>query len=356
MSENHYHSDTVTEKERNVIEIVLHHYDINVHNITKVRSVYKVESDKGTLCVKRVKHGRRKAQNGYHLVENLKKNNFYNTATYFKTFRGNYYVEYGKRIYYVTSWIEGTECNVSDINEAIGCVKLLAKFHNAVNSIDLSNIKLKNNLKNWPKIFYSNVLDIEKYKSYINRKVIKTQFDNLYNDYIDMYYQRGLTALTFLNNSNYYKLSKEANKQKSICHNSFYYQNIIKNHDEFYLIDLDSIMIDLQIIDLGNFIRRLMSKSEYHWDFKKAKILIEHYSSIRPVSTEELEIILSLLIFPYRFWKLGKKRYIKQKSWSEAKYLKKLNKLLKYSLEEQRFIESFMNYINLVRGNIRFDY
>ena len=92
---------------------------------------------------KRVKHGRRKAQNGYHLVENLKKNNFYNTATYFKTFRGNYYVEYGKRIYYVTSWIEGTECNVSDINEAIGCVKLLAKFHNAVNSIDLSNIKLK---------------------------------------------------------------------------------------------------------------------------------------------------------------------------------------------------------------------
>lgn len=73
MSENHYHSDTVTEKERNVIEIVLHHYDINVHNITKVRSVYKVESDKGTLCVKRVKHGRRKAQNGYHLVENLKK-------------------------------------------------------------------------------------------------------------------------------------------------------------------------------------------------------------------------------------------------------------------------------------------
>lgn len=355
MSENHYHSDTLTDKVRNIIEIVLHHYDINVHNITRVRSVYKVESDKGTLCVKRVKHGKRKAENGYFLVENLKKNNFHNTANYYKTFRGNYYVEYGKRIYYVTSWIEGTECDVGDINEAIGCVELLAKFHNSAKSIDLSNIRLKNNLKNWPKIFYTNVLDMEKYKSYINRKVIRTQFDTLYYDYIDMYYQRGLTALTFLNNSNYYKLSKEANNEKTICHNSFYYQNIIKKQDDYYLIDLDSVMIDLQIMDLGNFIRRLMSKSEYQWDFNKARILIEHYSSFRAISAEELEIILSLLIFPYRFWKLGKKRYVKHKGWSETKYLKKLNKILKYSLEEQRFIESFMNYINMVRGRISFN-
>lgn len=355
MSVKNYHSDRVTDKERNIIEIVLHHYDINIHNISKVRSVYKVESDKGTLCVKRAKNGRRKAQNGYYLVENLKKNNFYNTATYFRTYRGKYYVEYGKHIYYVTSWIDGTECNVSDINEAIGCVELLAKFHNAVASIDLSNIKLKNNLKNWPEIFYSNVLDLEKFKSYINRKVIRTQFDNLYYDYIDMYYHRGLTALTFLNSSNYYKLSKEANNQKSICHNSFYYQNIIKKGNQYYLIDLDSVIIDLQIMDLGNFIRRLMSKSEYHWDFSKAKILIEHYSLFKTVTVEDLELILSLLIFPYRFWKLGKKRYIKHKSWSETKYLKKLNKILKYSLDEQRFIESFMNYINMLKDRADFN-
>lgn len=352
MSENHYNSGGITEKVRNIIEIVLHHYDVNIHNITRVRSVYKVESDKGNLCVKRVKRGRRKAQNGYYLVENLKKSNFHNTATYYKTFRGNYYVEHGKRIYYVTSWIDGTECDVRDINEGIGCVELLAKFHNSVNSIDVSKLKLKNNLKNWPGIFYSSVLDMEKYKSYINRKVIKSQFDHLYYDYIDMYYQRGLTALTFLNNSNYYKLSREANIRKTICHNSFYYQNIIKKQDQYYLIDLDSVMIDLQIMDLGNFIRRLMHKSEYNWDFNKAKILIEHYSTFRSVSAEELEVILSLLIFPYRFWKLGKKRYVKQKGWSETKYLKKLNKILKYSLEEQRFIESFMNYINMVKNTI----
>ena len=74
-----------------------------------------------------------------------------------------------------------------------------------------------------------------------------------------------------LNTSQYYKLSKIANDKKIICNNSFYYHNIIKKEEEYFIVDFDSIMIDLQIIDLGKLIRRLMFKKAYGWNFYFAK-------------------------------------------------------------------------------------
>ena len=97
------------------------------------------------------------------------------------------------------------------------------------------------------------------------------------------------------------------------------------------MTDLDSITIDIHLNDLGNLIRRLMSKRSYKWDFNKAKILIEAYSSINKLDKNELEVMLALIIFPYKFWKLGKKRYIKHKDWDESKYMYKLTRLIRYT-------------------------
>lgn len=51
----------------------------------------------------------------------------------------------------------------------------------------------------------------------------------------------------------------------------FYYQNIIKKGREYYIIDLDNIIIDLQVNDLGKYIRRLMNKKAINGTLKKQK-------------------------------------------------------------------------------------
>ncbi len=146
-----------------------------------------------------------------------------------------------------------------------------------------------------------------------------------------------MVALSFLNKSDYYKLSKNAQKNKSLCHHSFYYQNIIKKGTEYYIIDLDSIIIDIQVNDLGKYIRRLMTKKSYQWDFEKARRIIEAYNSQNKLSKEELEVMLSLIIFPHKFWKLGKKRYIKHKHCLKPDIMKKLNKVIKYDAMQKNF-------------------
>ncbi len=113
---------------------------------------------------------------------------------------------------------------------------------------------------------------MDRFRNNIENKKIKNEFDITYKEHIDSFYERAMVALSFLNKSDYYKLSKDAQKNKSLCHHSFYYQNIIKKGTEYYIIDLDSIIIDLQVNDLGKYIRRLMTKKTINGILKKPKV------------------------------------------------------------------------------------
>lgn len=332
-------------KEKESLINVLNKYDFKVIDIYKSRSAYKVSTSSGNICLKKMKHGEYKASNGNMLVEYLISNGFSNIARYYKTKNGHLYVKSGKMIYYVTEWIDGIESDMNNIDEAIQCVKMLAQFHIASKKIDTSKFKIKNNLKNWSKIFKNDIDDLQRFKKIILRKRNKDDLDLSYLKHIDSFSNRGLAALSFLNESKYAKLSMKAYEDKTICHDSFYYQNIIKKNNTFYIVDLDSIIIDLQINDLGKLIRRLMFRKAYRWDFNKAKLLIESYTSINLLSKDELEAMLSLIIFPHKFWKLGKKRYVKDKSWNQTKYIHKLNRIIECDVLQQKFLEDYLDYL-----------
>jgi CotS family spore coat protein len=339
-------ANEITAKEKKLLLDVMGKYDFQVNNIIKARSAYKIETNKGNICLKRMRHGRDKAHNGNLLVKELSNNNFLNTSKYICTKEGLLFVNINKFVFYVTEWINGNECDLSNIAEAENCSKLLAEFHIATNNIDTKKFVIKNNLKNWPQIFSSNLNDIERFKKIIQRKKIKSEFDLKYLSHVESFYNRGLASIGLLNDSEYYKLSKNAMENKTICHDSFYYQNIIKAEEKYYIIDLDSIIIDLQVNDLGKFIRRLMYKAEYQWSFDKALLIINAYNSVYKLSKNEYEIMIALIMFPHKFWKLGKKKYQKNKNWNETKYLHKLNKLIKYDEPQQKFLNEYMKYIN----------
>lgn len=344
-SEKYDIRENLTDGEKEMIINVMSNYNLQVVNINKARSAYKVETETGLICLKRMKHGIQKSKNGSILVEELYKNGFINTPKYIHTTEDNIFVKNRGSIFYATEWISGEECNLNDLSQAKECIKLLAKFHIAAANMDISKLQIRNNLKNWPQIFNSNIYDLEKFKKIIERKKTKAEFDIAYLNCIDNFYSRGITAIKILNESNYFSLSKAASSKKTICHDSFYYQNVIKVDNLYYIVDLDSIIIDLHINDVGKVIRRLMFKNEYQWDFEKAKEIIESYNTINKLSKEELEAMLALIIFPHKFWKLGKKRYIKCKNWDESKYMHKLNRLIKYNEFQQKFLEDYLNYI-----------
>ncbi|WP_396276636.1 CotS family spore coat protein [Haloimpatiens lingqiaonensis] len=335
----------LSRKEKSTINRIVGKYDLQVETVSKNRSVYKIKTDKNNICLKKIKNKKYKVKNGMSLVNELKLNGFNNTADYLKTTRDNIMVKYKNIYFYATEWIDGRECDMDNQNELIESIKLLAKFHECSKKINTKEIKIKNNLGKWPESFNKKLHDLDKFKNFIKNKRIKSSFDTKYYEYIDMFYKKGLISLSLLNSSNYYDLCRNDKEYKTICHNSFYYQNIIKKNEEYYLIDLNSIIFDLAIMDLGKFIRRIMYKKNYRWDFKKAKLIIEAYNSVNKISKDELEIMLALIIFPHKFWKLGRKKYVRHKNWNELKYSKRIEKIIAYNELEDKFIEDFLEYI-----------
>lgn len=335
------------DREKEITIKVLEKYPINrLVAIKKISGAYKVETDNGIICLKKMRHGVNRAKNTSDFVQELSKIGFRNTPQYLKTSDNNVFVKYRNMIFYALEWVEGEDCHLDNIFEAQKCMQVLAKFHLASSKIDSEKLRIKNNIKNWPEVFNNNILDLEKFKKIIKNKRLKNEFDLAYFNFIDNYILRGSLALKILNDSNYYHLSKVAFDKKTICYNSFHYESIFKKDEETYIVDLNTIFIDLYINNLGKMIRKLMYKNEYQWDFSKAKILFEAYNSENKLSRGELEAMLALIIFPHKFWKLGKKRYIKHKNWNEVKYMHKLNRLIKYNELQQQFIEDYLNYVS----------
>ncbi|MDD4503464.1 MAG: hypothetical protein PHS15_01400, partial [Clostridiaceae bacterium] len=66
----------IDKRDRRMLAGVLSHYDFHVDSVEKVRSAYKVFTDKGVFCLKRVSHGYRKAKKSYYLMKYLKEKGY----------------------------------------------------------------------------------------------------------------------------------------------------------------------------------------------------------------------------------------------------------------------------------------
>jgi len=328
------------------IEKILKQYSLNVINIQKIRSVYKINTPNDCYCLKKIGNGEKRAIKSINIMEYLRMKGFNKVAKPIRSISGEMIIQRKNSTYYLTNWINADEVNFNVSEHIIDSVTLLAEFHNKAKGFYSKKIKIKNNIGKLPKIFSDKLNSLNSFKDYLKNKDNKNDFDNLYYNHVDYYINQAQQALNILRNSNYNTLCEEYKKEMYLCHNSFYYQNILKSESNgYYIIDLESCLYDIPVIDLGKFIRRIMWRKSFLWDFDMCKALISEYDSIRKISEKEYKILLAMQIFPYKFYRLGRKKYQKKKKWKEDRYYRKLNKILRYREDKEIFIEKFIeNY------------
>lgn len=351
--ENKYTSN-ISQSEIIMLAEVLKHYDFRVSSVDKVRSAYKVCTDKGAFCLKRVSHGYRKAKKSYYILEHLQEKGFDSVADYYNTKGGRALIKYKDAAFYLTNWIDGREADFSDISEILRCSELLAQFHNYGKDFKApKHIKIRSQSKKWKKTFSKYRDQMGEFRAAIDKLKLKSEFDYTYRSCIDYYYRQAELAVMILERSGYNELCDFYENENNICHDSFYYQNILVDKDnKLYIVDLESCQYDIPMSDLGKFIRRILSKKKFKWDFDLCRRIIESYCRVRPMTREEYTILLAMLVFPHKFWKLGRKRYVKNKKWEERKYRKKLKRLIKQKEFKREFIYCYINFYDL---NIEYD-
>lgn len=339
----------ISQKDIDMLDEVLSHYDFNAASVEKIRSAYKVCTDKGDFCLKRVGHGYEKAKKSFYLIKHLNENGFDNIAEYYHTKDGKALIKYKNAAFYLTYWIEGREASFSNVDEILSCSELLANFHNMAKGFkSTKHIMIRSHTKKWRKSFKKYVEEMEGFKDYIDRLKIKSEFDYTYRDSINIFRKEAEHSIRILDRSGYDEHCKYYLSEGYVCHDSFYYQNIlIDKDDKLHIVDMESCQYDIPVSDLGKLIRRVLAKKRFKWDFDLCRRIIEKYCKVRPLTKEEYEMLLSILVFPHKFWKLGKKRYIRNKKWNENKYRKKLHRLLRERQYKREFIYFYINFYGL---------
>ncbi|SHE34821.1 CotS family spore coat protein [Caloramator proteoclasticus] len=326
-----------------IINTIKNKYGIEIKELEKKRSVYKLISDRNNIfCLKEVNHNFSRFKWLSSFLLYLKEKGFLNCPLLIKDNQNQFYFNVNKhKYYYLTNWIEGNECKIDEIENALNSIELLCEFHRK--ALGFNSKQLPYEEAKLIKEYIKKKDDIIRYKNLIMSKKIMSYFDILYIETFDTQMALAEKSLIYLLNSNYRNLNKNAIKNKVICHNSFYYQNIIKSDNTLYLIDFDKIIYETVEYDLGKFIQRMMFRKSYNWQFDKAKLLIDKYCKCYG-NNIDYKLLLSIIIYPHKFWKLGNKKYDKKKNLEESYYIRRLKKIITNNLSILNFINEFDKY------------
>ena len=91
-------------------------------------------------------------------------------------------------------------------------------------------------------------------------------------------------------------------------------------------------IMDYTYQDRGNMFRKTIVRNRLQ------NIMLEHYDKICPITKEEHNILMVMLEFPEKFWKVVNQYYNGNKSWIPDKNIEKLNTVYTQQQKKEAFI------------------
>ncbi len=354
---------------------VLKNYHLKVYNIYRARGAFLLETDCGLKLYKCFEGSRNRALFENKVKEHLSLYGYPNTDVFVKTIDDDIIAEDGAGGQYVMkNWFWGEECNLRELSQIEAAAANLARLHSVLKNVDFTKEQQEYNISpDLVETFDKRNRELKRVKAYIRDKRQKNEFELLYLNYYDTFYEQGLNALDLLLGSSYDVLLKEAIKDQNVCHGNYTYHNIImlKNKSEaiartyvppgwinkqplsaaelgsggglIATTNFEKSYIGLQIGDLYQFIRKVMEKND--WDILYGSNIIEAYDRVKSISKPELNILYLLLLYPEKFWKITNFYYNGKKSWVSGRNIQKLNTIGEQNSKKEMFLQKLMSIL-----------
>lgn len=322
-------------------------YDLNIHDINRVKNVMRISTDKGDRCLKIVKYRKEDFLFILSAMKHLIDNGFDGIIPFIPAKDGELYVELKNGYGFLTEWISCSECDYSNPIELNIAATTLAKLHKASRGFEPAvEIEDRIGWGKWFKKFQSRITDMLKFKNIILQKSGRTCFDAIYFDNLDYHLNQARLSIEHLQSSKYLELMEREIKAKSFCHHDYAHHNVLISKDfKARIIDFDYCICDTRLHDLSSLIIRNMRHG--NWDMEKAQYIIDCYLKEGYLEPDEIDVINAFIEFPQDFWQVGLQYYIEKQDWEENNFNKRLNNVINDKYDRKRFIEDFRYSIQL---------
>jgi CotS family spore coat protein len=311
-------------------------YDFKVLDITPVRKIYILETNKGYKVFKRLDY----SLDNYNFIlkglDYIKSNGFSRIININSTTDGKNYLEWKGELYCVMDMVHGRESQFSNPIDIEIDVEGIANLHLASEGFKYYDTK-RNTCGNM----------IHHYSSMINEMNIfygiarigkDNEFDSIFKNIFDKIIVQINKSICILENSCYYKLCSREDKIV-LCHHDLAHHNILIKDDKAYFIDFDYAIIDLKVHDLCNFINKI--EKNCYYDFKECKQIIKTYDDINSLDEMELNVLYGFLSFPKDIYDIVRNYYTRAKEWDYETFLNRLQSKVDLYEAKEEFLELF---------------
>lgn len=319
---------------------VLNQYDISVNRVVRGRGGMVLSTGKGCRLFLSCDKPERFYERENAVTQAMISYGFANVDSYVKNLDGKIITEDkdGRR-YIVKNWFEARECDIKDIQDILRAVRALAHVHITMDKISrdggvwLSTVQRDSLFE----IYDRHTRELKKVCNYLKNKKNRQEFEQMAYQYANAFYDEAKSAMQMLRSGKFDDRLKRARDNHEMIHGSFNYHNIMYGTGEAYITNFDKCRNECQIWDLYQFMRKILEK--YNWDEKMCYRIVNEYDKEKSVSDEEFDLLMVLLSYPEKFWKIINQYFNSNKSWIPDKNVEKLKKVIEQNRRKAELID-----------------
>lgn len=300
---------------------VLKQYDLEPESITviqggSIKTVWKVMTKSGPVCLKRLKQTLDKAIFSANAQIYIK-NSGGKVPGIMLTKTGQPIATHNEQLFAVYEWVPGTSLDFNNNNDLKPSIVGLAAFHKASRGyVPPENARISTKLSKWPEQYTSMKNRMSEWKE-AARKNSSAAGYAAYLANTDAVLDIADLALYLLEKSAYLKLTAPDSQSIVLCHQDYGKGNALQSDDGVYVLDLDGVTYDLPARDLRKIIGK-RAENRNLWDSATITSILQAYCEVNPLSREEKEVLYIDLVFPHWYFGLVKNMFQSNKSLKPA--------------------------------------
>ncbi len=329
------------------LDMVLGNYPLKVLEIRNEsykdkKGVWWIKTPEGMKILKKISNSEDTLKFILHAVYHLQRNGI-KLPNVNKTKDGKDNVNINGTCYVLTDAIEGKNPSYASPIELGSIVTELARFHKASEGFSPPpGSKPKYHLGMWVEDYRE---QLEEINGYYKNELLQKEQDTVSKTIIKefpYFYERGTKAIESLNGLEYSDWVNAVKKTGCLCHQDFAAGNLILNNaNSIYVIDTDSITIDIPARDIRKLLNKIMKKAG-KWDIELTKKILSNYQAFNPLTSSQWRVVGLDLMFPHLFvGAVNKYIYKRDKEWSTEKYLQRIVEMAAFERTLPPVLDSF---------------
>ncbi len=286
---------------------VLNHYGLKPQSISKVskksgRQVWRVVAGDDVYSLKYLgecqKAQRMAAASAYLNSRGIP------VMTMIAATDGEPLVSMNKGCFLLSPWIKGVRPRYDDPGIIEKITVLMARFHEASRGFAGSGYPVSDSRLEWYEYYQKKMANISKILSMAYS--MDTSFSRLFLSSFSWIYSRIRWVLDNLPQSSYDLLVEIARQDPLLGHGDYSRVNILLDQQgEMTIIDLDTISVSLPIWDISRLVTWI-NHDLGDWSQDRFRGILQHYGQVRPLTTEEVELLQIDQVFPSQALRLAK--------------------------------------------------